>query len=221
MSTGGRIFITERAVSRIVAAAASSVPGTTQVGKTLDRIAARSFPRYDVLVDADRGVASIEALIAVTWPAPVTRVAEEVRATITDWVTGMTGLRVTHCNIVVGAVVKGEQRVTAELIDAAPDLPALRPVTVREPKAVPPAAIAEGPSRVRLRPVTVASEDQPAPEVVVAPETPLIPITVASDARPAPEVRTAPKRPLTPVTVTPWHPLSPAAQDKKGERRVR
>ncbi|WPF66470.1 MULTISPECIES: Asp23/Gls24 family envelope stress response protein [unclassified Corynebacterium] len=219
MNDRGRIFITERAVSRIVAAAAQSVPGTTQVGKTLDRIAARSFPRYDVLVDAERGVASIEAFIAVTWPAPVTRVAEEVRATITDWVTGMTGLQVTHCNILVGTVVKGEHRVTAELIDASPDLPALRPVTVREPKVASPQEAPDGPSRMRLHPVTVASEQTPQPEVVTAPEQPLMPITVASEDRELPEVSIALPRPLTPITVTPWHPLSPAQE--KGEPRVR
>ncbi|KQB87371.1 Asp23/Gls24 family envelope stress response protein [Corynebacterium lowii] len=196
MSERGRIFITERAVSRIVAAAAQSVPGTTQVGKALDRIAARSFPRYDVLVDPERGVVSIEAFIAVTWPAPVTRVAEEVRATIIDWVTGMTGLRVTHCNILVGAVIKGEQRITAELIDATPDLPALRPITVREPQAIPPAVIAEGPSQIPLRPITVATTKEQAPQVV-----------------------TAQQQPLTPITVTPWHPLSPAQEE--AERRVR
>lgn len=219
MSDRGRIFITERAVSRIVAAAAQSVPGTTQVGKTLDRIAARSFPRYDVLVDAERGVVSIEAFIAVTWPAPVTRVAEEVRATITDWVTGMTGLRVTHCNILVGTVVKGEHRVTPELIDAAPDLPALRPVTVREPQVSTPQEAEDGPSRIALRPVTVASENKTPPEVIVAPEQPLLPITVASEEKEPPEVTIALPRPLTPITVTPWHPLSPAQE--KGEPRVR
>ncbi|MBC3186054.1 Asp23/Gls24 family envelope stress response protein [Corynebacterium sp. zg-331] len=219
MSDRGRIFITERAVSRIVAAAAQSVPGTTQVGKAFDRLAARGFPRYDVLVDAERGVVSIEAFIAVTWPAPVTRVAEEVRTTITNSVTSMTGLRVTHCNILVGAVVKGSRRITAELIDATPSLPALQPVTVRESAITEPDQAGDGPSRMPLRPVTVAATRITNPEVVTAQAQSLVPIAVASEETPPPEITIALPRPLSPITVTPWHPLSPAQE--KGEARVR
>lgn len=40
--------ISDRAVSRIVAAAAASVPGTVELGRSLDRPAGRSYPRYDL-----------------------------------------------------------------------------------------------------------------------------------------------------------------------------
>lgn len=137
--------ITERAVSRIVAAAAASVPGVMELGRSLERPTGRTWPRYDVIVDDAAGTCSIEAFIAVVWPSPVTAVAEAVRTTIADWVRDSTGLTVTRVNVVVGPVVRG-RAVTAELIDAHPTHPRLRPVTVR---LTPLRPITVGRSRVR------------------------------------------------------------------------
>lgn len=142
--------ITDRALSRIVAAAAASVPGTTQLVRSLERPAGRTYPRYDVLVDDAARTCSIEAFIAVVWPSPVTAVAEAVRTTITTWVEDYTGLTVTRVNVVVGPVVRGRP-VTTELVHDHPTHPRLRPVTVRElqvshPRTQPPAP---------LRPITV------------------------------------------------------------------
>lgn len=134
------LTITDRAVSRIVAMAAASVPGTTTLGRGLDRMAGRTYPRYDVEVDHYANACSIEAFIAVTWPSPVTRVAEAVRTTITEWVQSLTGLAVTRVNVVVGPVVPGA-RVTSLLIDAHPAHPTPRPITV--------------PTPTPLRPITV------------------------------------------------------------------
>ena len=133
------VRISERAVSRIVAGAAASVPGTTGLTRSL---AGRTYPRYDVIVDDAAGTCSVEAFIAVVWPSPVTAVAESVRRTITDWVTDMTGLTVTHVNVVVGPVVP-DVPVTATAVAAHPPRPRLRPVATPPPP--------------RLRPVTVRS----------------------------------------------------------------
>lgn len=186
----GRVRIAERALGRIVAAAAASVPGTTALGRSLGRIAGRTYPRYDVLIDDAAGTASVEAFIAVTWPSPVTGVAEAVRATVIDWVRGLTGLTVTHVNVVVGPVVAGEhsRRVTQAQIDARPRLPQLSPteapaLRVQHPRTEPPAAL----PRVRV----------PAP-------APLTPVVV-----PAPPD-------LRPVRVTPLHPASPSARFRGG-----
>ncbi|MDO5671171.1 MAG: Asp23/Gls24 family envelope stress response protein [Corynebacterium sp.] len=140
------IRISDRAVSRIVAAAAASVPGTTELGRSLVRLAGRTYPRYDVIVDDAAGTCSIEAFIAVIWPSPVTTVAEAVRRTVATWVEDMTGLKVTRVNVVVGPVIPGVP-VTAPLIDAHPAHPSLRPVTVPPP--------------LPLRPVGVRSAAQP------------------------------------------------------------
>ncbi|WP_460490469.1 Asp23/Gls24 family envelope stress response protein [Corynebacterium nasicanis] len=131
--------ISERAVSRIVAAAADSVPGTTTLGRSL---AGRTYPRYDVIVDDLSGTCSVEAFIAVVWPAPLTAVATTVRRTIADWVTDMTGLTVTQVNVVVGPVVP-DVPVTASAVAAHPTRPRLRPVSTPPPP--------------RLRPITVRS----------------------------------------------------------------
>ena len=142
--------ISDRAVSRIVAAAAASVPGTVELGRSLDRPAGRSYPRYDVLVDNAARTCSIEAFIAVVWPSPVTAVAEAVRVTVAAWVADCTGLTVTRVNVVVGPVVRGRP-VTAELLDAHPRHPVLRPVTVRPGPVSRPRTRAPVP----LRPITV------------------------------------------------------------------
>lgn len=137
--------ITDRAVARIVTIAAASVPGTTELGRSLERPAGRTWPRYDVIVDDATGTCSIEAFIAVVWPSPVTAVAEAVRTTIADWVRDCTGLTATRVNVVVGPVVRGRE-VTAELVDAHPTHPQLRPITVRPTPLRP---ITVGRSRVR------------------------------------------------------------------------
>ncbi|QGU03728.1 Asp23/Gls24 family envelope stress response protein [Corynebacterium comes] len=144
------VKISDRAVSRIVAAAAASVPGTIELGRSLERPAGRTYPRFDVIVDDTSRTCSIEAFIAVAWPSPVTTVALTVRTTIADWVRDYTGLAATHVNVVVGPVVRGRP-VPAELLDAHPTRPRLRPVTVhptpvRPPHTRPP---------VPLRPITV------------------------------------------------------------------
>lgn len=122
-TAAGTVVLSERAVAKIVAAAAASVPGTTSLSRGLERIAGRSYPRYDVMIDDHAGSTTIEAFIAVSWPAPVTAVAEQVRSTIARWVTTMTGLRVEQVNVVVGPVVAGSQRVSREALAAAPTAP--------------------------------------------------------------------------------------------------
>ncbi|MDO5670991.1 MAG: Asp23/Gls24 family envelope stress response protein [Corynebacterium sp.] len=124
------VHITERAVERIVAAAAASVPGTVELGRGLDRLAGRTYPRYDVIVDDSAGTCSIEAFIAVVWPCPVTAVAVAVRRTVAQWVEDMTGLQVTGVNVIVGPVVPGLP-VTETAVADHPAHPKLRPVTVR------------------------------------------------------------------------------------------
>lgn len=144
--------ISDRAVARIVAAAAASVPGTVELGRSLERPAGRTYPRFDVLVDDTTRTCSIEAFIAVVWPSPVTAVAELVRTTIAHWVEDYTGLTVTRVNVVVGPVVRGRP-VTAGLLDAHLTHPVLRPVTVRPGPVVRPRTRIPVP----LRPITVRS----------------------------------------------------------------
>lgn len=171
-TAAGTVVLSERAVAKIVAAAAASVPGTTSLSRGLERIAGRSYPRYDVMIDDHAGSTTIEAFIAVSWPAPVTAVAEQVRSTIARWVTTMTGLRVEQVNVVVGPVVAGSQRVSREALAAAPTAPQVTPVNVTPSTVRSPAPRAQGPTGAEglrrtsddLTPITVA---KPAPAVPV------------------------------------------------------
>lgn len=139
--------ISDRAVSRIVAAAAASVPGTVGLGRSLDRPTGRTYPRYDVIVDDLAGTCSVEAYIAVTWPSPITDVAEAVRDSIIAWIDDATGLKATHVNVVVGPIVPG-QRVPK----SAATRPQLRTVKV-PPLRITHPVIKSSP--IPLRPVTI------------------------------------------------------------------
>ncbi|QMV86166.1 Asp23/Gls24 family envelope stress response protein [Corynebacterium hindlerae] len=121
--------ISERAVTKIVAAAVASVPGTATIKSGVGRLTGRAFPRFDVQLDDDGDTATIEAFIAVTWPAPLLDVAETVRDTIVEHVHTLTGIKVLACNVVVGPVVAGEGRVLVEDL-ALPPL-VTTPITVR------------------------------------------------------------------------------------------
>lgn len=121
--------ISERAVTKIVAAAVASVPGTATIKSGVGRLTGRAFPRFDVQLDDDGDTATIEAFIAVTWPAPLLDVAETVRETIVEHVHTLTAIKVLACNVVVGPVVAGEGRVLVEDL-ALPPL-VTTPITVR------------------------------------------------------------------------------------------
>ncbi|WP_075724671.1 Asp23/Gls24 family envelope stress response protein [Corynebacterium aquilae] len=121
----GHTMISTKAVTKIVAAAVKSVPGTAQ----LDSAFSRSYPRIDVQVDDECDTMSADIIIAATWPSPVVTVAETVRATVDAWVREMTGIRPVRINVVVGPVEPGvavsEQQLQAHDIHPRP-----RPVTV-------------------------------------------------------------------------------------------
>lgn len=125
--------ISERAVTKIVAAATLSVPGTISTSSGMDRITGRSFPRFDVQLDHDADTATVEAFIAVSWPSPLLDVAETVRATIIDHMWTLAGIEVLVCNVVVGPVLASSRGVAADDVQVQP----LTPLPIPEPKPVP------------------------------------------------------------------------------------
>lgn len=244
---GGTVVFSERAVSRVVAAAAASVPGTTSISRGLERIAGRSYPRYDVMIDDHAGSTTIEAFIAVTWPAPVTAVAEQVRTTIAEWVTSMTGLRVEQVNVLVGPVVAGPHRTTRAEVTGAPLAPELTPVNVTSSEVRSPAQRPRGArgaehlprTSADLSPITVRTpvaevpvhtgelpaevpihvpDPQPLRTVPEPPEPPEATVHTPREQPLAP-VHTPQEWRLAPVTVRPLHPASPSNQ--KGARHGR
>lgn len=133
-----KVTLSERAVTKIVAAAAESVPGTVQHSAGIDRLAGRALPRFDVLVDDARRTASVEAFIAVSWPSPVVEIAKLVRQTIHDHVQKFCGIKVEQANVVVGAVIPSPTRLTSESLavpDVSPSAVTVRSNPIRHPQA--------------------------------------------------------------------------------------
>ncbi|QGU02898.1 hypothetical protein CKALI_10215 [Corynebacterium kalinowskii] len=130
------VIISERAVTKIVAAATATVPGTTGFSTGVGRLTGRGYPRFDVQLDHDADTATVEAFIAVTWPAPLIEIAETVRRTIVEHVQTLCGIEVLTCNVVVGPVVPAKKRVSSADLELAPVSPT--PVVVPPPlKLVP------------------------------------------------------------------------------------
>ncbi|MCK7637503.1 Asp23/Gls24 family envelope stress response protein [Corynebacterium pygosceleis] len=230
----GWVRISEKTVTKIVRQAAASVPGTTdQVSGGID-VLGRGYPRFDVELDSNGDAVSIDAYIAVTWPSPVTRVAETVRTTIFDWVRDMTDIPVVRVNVTVGPIVQGTERVTDTQLRDFDTTPRLRPVVVTARNAaldeitcvsrnseltefsVTPGSenlrpvTVTGPDNANLRSIeTVGSTGEDLSPVVVTEPADLREVTVTGEAAArvfSPEV--SPAAPLGTVTVAESRPLS-------------
>ncbi|MBZ8177698.1 Asp23/Gls24 family envelope stress response protein [Corynebacterium sp. 3HC-13] len=222
-NSGGITRISERSVSRIVEAATLSVPGSVRVDGGL---AGRSYPRFDVEVDDTAGTASVEAFIAVSWPSPVTSVAESVRAAIKDWIIGLCGLRPVAVNVVTGPVVSNHRRVTQASIDAAPVSPVVTPIRTRNRVRIQTPQVRC--SLTELRPVSVSRNPARPKEVIsphvapaaqltkiqTAPEQPLKEIKV-NELPETQDVKVRSKLPEVPVTVPKPAPLKPVKAPKQ------
>lgn len=129
---------TERALSTIVQQAILSVPGVVQRSSGLEKITGRSYPRFNIDSDDTNGSVSIDSTIAVTWPSPVTAVAETVRDTVRTWISRFTGIENVTVNVAVGPVVNVPTRVTMNnLLQFGLD-PVITPVRYTETNPVSP-----------------------------------------------------------------------------------
>ena len=186
----GWVKISEKTVTKIVRQAAASVPGTTDQAGGLD-VLGRNYPRFDVELDSNSDAVAIDAYIAVSWPSPVTRVAETVRTTIFDWVRDMTDIPVVRVNVTVGPIIPGSDRVTEAELNAFDTTPRLRSVVVTATNAalreivcsarnsgLAPVSVRSGSES--LKPVTVSGPDN-ATLRDISTGTPgeLLPITVS------------------------------------------
>lgn len=199
------VTITERAVQRIATAACHAVPGTVATGGTFEKVAARNLPRIDVRVEQDRKIASIDMQIAVSWPAPVTSVAEKVRGAVASWVSAMTGLRVTRVNVTVNGI-ENYGRVTAAQLDGANLTPPIRPVTVASTstRVVSPRVTAprgeKASTKRDLNPVRVHTRQADVPVTVRSTPEPTIPVEIHSTPEPTVDITT--RRAVPEVTIS-------------------
>lgn len=100
----GRTELRERAVAKIVVAAASEVddvasPVTRVLGQTLGSADLDGRPAADVRLDGD--LVTAEVRLSVRWPASVADATDRVRTRIGERLDDLAGLRLGHVDITV------------------------------------------------------------------------------------------------------------------------
>ncbi len=103
----GALELRERAVARLVVAAASEVhdvaaPVSRVLGQALGGVDFDGRVKADVTVSGD--VATVRVSLSVRWPAPIIEVAEAVRTRVTQRLSELAGLRVSHVDVQVTAL---------------------------------------------------------------------------------------------------------------------
>ncbi|WP_075691170.1 Asp23/Gls24 family envelope stress response protein [Corynebacterium sphenisci] len=244
----GRTAVDARALERIALAAIGAVPGTLgDAGGGLSKLTGRSLPRVDIGVDASGTVVTVDAEIAVAWPAPVGAVAARVRDTIITWFAEAAGVTANSVDVRVAEAHPdpARRRVgAAELagFDAAPGFAgpaaparpaparpkATRTTPVRAIAAPPPPAVRGIAAPAGLDGWTPATPAAPRPRRVTAPERPrVVPVRAPAAPRMRPVAAPPPVRPR-PVAappelrpVTPTMPLEPRPLVPRAPRPVR
>ena len=110
----GRLVVSERAVSRIVEAAAT-VPGTLRtsnagsrsaaaaVSDVVDSVLGRSYPDVDCTVAGHRARVRVE--VAAVWPVPAPQVAARVQQAVTEALDRYAGMTADDVSVVVATYV--------------------------------------------------------------------------------------------------------------------
>lgn len=103
----GALELRERAVARLVVAAASEVhdvaaPVSRVLGQALGSADLDGRVKADVTVAGD--VATVRVSLSVRWPAPIAEVADAVRTRVTERLSELAGLRVSHVDVQVTAL---------------------------------------------------------------------------------------------------------------------
>lgn len=88
----GSLHLRDRAVERIVEAAALEVDGVLRHAETLDRVTGRQLPRIEVVVAGRRVRASVE--VATRWPTPLADLTARTRENVTGALERLAGLTV-------------------------------------------------------------------------------------------------------------------------------
>jgi len=100
----GRLDVADRVVEKVAGHAVSLVPGAAAAPRRVLGLQfgqARPEGSASVSAEVHDGIASVQATIAVTWPASVQAVADEVRRRIREQVTSLTGVIVDHVDVEV------------------------------------------------------------------------------------------------------------------------
>ena len=115
-ATRGRLEIADRVIERIAAQAASEVDRATGTPRRVLGVSVGSpTDRPDVSARVDGPIAIVDVVMSVAWPAPVTKVTEQVRARIVQHLIDFAGVRTVQVDIRVTALVpeqSSERRVS-------------------------------------------------------------------------------------------------------------
>jgi uncharacterized alkaline shock family protein YloU len=121
----GRLVVSERAVSRIVEAAAT-VAGTRRtssanprtaaaaVSGVVDSVLGRSYPDVDCTVAGHRARVRVE--VAAVWPVPAPQVATRVQAAVTEALDRYAGMTADDVSVVVATYVTDQPETTRRVL---------------------------------------------------------------------------------------------------------
>lgn len=99
----GRTTIADGVVSRIASIAASEVEAVVDTGKGWTKLVRRGLPHAEAKVAG--ATSSITVEVATTWPTPLARLTEQVRAHVTERVGTLAGVTVSRVDVTVADVV--------------------------------------------------------------------------------------------------------------------
>ncbi|MDO9380759.1 MAG: Asp23/Gls24 family envelope stress response protein [Nocardioidaceae bacterium] len=102
----GSLDVRSKAVTHIAERAADEVEGTVRNASTLQKATGRGYPRASVRLDRNR--AWIDLDVAVTWPAPAARIAQQVRDGVAARTTTLSGLDVRRVDVTVHVITQTE-----------------------------------------------------------------------------------------------------------------
>ncbi|RBY91664.1 Asp23/Gls24 family envelope stress response protein [Blastococcus sp. TBT05-19] len=109
----GTLTLADRVVERVAGYAATQVPGAAAAPRRVLGISvgdARPDSEASVRARVDGGTATVEATIAVSWPASVRAVTEQLRERVRADVLRVTGVRVAHIDVDVVSFAVPESR---------------------------------------------------------------------------------------------------------------
>lgn len=156
----GTTTYSQRLLSKLVVAAAVEVPGVEAVSSSWAGLGARSYPRAEVTLDRLQERARVNCVLAVSWPAPITDIAERVQQNVRVWLTEMTGLEVVSVDVSVEQTLASTERVSVADLAASPSAPGITAVSapggirvrrpsIREPRPLRPITVTPLFSEVR------------------------------------------------------------------------
>ncbi len=100
----GSLEVRAKALQHIVEQAALEVPGTVVRQTTLGSVRGANSPRASVALSGDR--ARVEVDVACLWPAPLARVAADVRSRVHERLPELAGIRVVSVDVRVGTAAE-------------------------------------------------------------------------------------------------------------------